>query len=68
MTDMPLPCQSSISAAARSSTGSGKTAGPGLKLNARIRILAIEAGKPDIVAARETATPGRRDPAGGGRQ
>jgi hypothetical protein len=29
---MPLPCQSSISAAACCSTGSGNTAGPALKL------------------------------------
>jgi phage tail sheath gpL-like len=33
LTDMPLPCQSSISAAACCSTGSGNTAGPALKLN-----------------------------------
>src|SRR6266571_2896336 len=36
ITDMPLPCQSSISAAAVRNTSSGSTAGPGLKLNTRI--------------------------------
>jgi hypothetical protein len=36
ITDMPLPCQSSISAAAARSTGSGSTAGPALKLKIRI--------------------------------
>src|SRR6185369_1938346 len=36
ITDMPLPCQSSISAAALRSTASGSTAGPALKLNTRI--------------------------------
>ena len=36
ITDMPLPCQSSISAAACCSTGSGSTAGPALKLNTRM--------------------------------
>src|SRR5215468_7985270 len=38
ITDMPLPCQSSISAAALRKTGSGTTAGPGLKLNTRINV------------------------------
>ena len=32
ITDMPEPCQSSISSAAWRSTGSGKAAGPALKL------------------------------------
>ena len=36
ITDMPLPCQSSISSAAWRSTGSGRAAGPGLKLNGRV--------------------------------
>src|SRR5450755_262649 len=36
ITDTPLPCQSSISTAAWRSTGSGRTAGPGLKLNGRV--------------------------------
>src|SRR5215467_10092722 len=36
MTDMPLPCQSSISAAAFRNTGSGRAAGPGLKLKTLI--------------------------------
>ena len=35
ITDMPLPCQSSISAAAWRITGSGRTAGPALKLMTR---------------------------------
>src|SRR5207249_3762563 len=38
ITDMPLPCQSSISAAAFCNTGSGSTAGPALKLKTRMRI------------------------------
>src|SRR5262252_3994512 len=38
ITDMPLPCQSSISAAAVRNTGSGRTAGPGLKLKTRINV------------------------------
>src|SRR3954467_900176 len=33
MTDIPDPCQSSISSRAFSRTGCGKTAGPALKLN-----------------------------------
>ncbi len=37
ITDMPLPCQSSISAAACASTLSGSAAGPALKLKTRIR-------------------------------
>src|SRR5438270_6771097 len=36
ITDMPDPCQSSISEAAFSSTSSGRTAGPALKLNTRV--------------------------------
>src|SRR5262252_6732795 len=36
ITDMPEPCQSSISAAACSSTSSGRTAGPALKLKTRL--------------------------------
>src|SRR5262249_24774555 len=36
MTDMPLPRQSSISAAACRSTSSGSTAGPALKFHTRI--------------------------------
>src|SRR5262249_51687721 len=36
ITHMPVPCQSSISAAAVRSTGSGSTAGPGLKLKMRM--------------------------------
>src|SRR5207245_2151707 len=36
ITDMPEPCQSSISAAACASTSSGSTAGPALKLNTRV--------------------------------
>src|SRR2546423_509240 len=36
ITDMPDPCQSSISAAPRASTSSGRTAGPALKLNTRV--------------------------------
>src|SRR3954463_16460231 len=36
VTDMPVPCQSSISSAARRRTGSGRTAGPGLKLKGRV--------------------------------
>src|SRR5204862_8346095 len=36
ITDMPEPCQSSISEAAFSSTSSGRTAGPALKLNTRV--------------------------------
>ena len=36
ITDMPLPCQSSISSAAWRSTGSGRTAGPALKLKTRV--------------------------------
>src|SRR5213078_3106973 len=36
ITDMPDPCQSSISEAACSSTSSGRTAGPALKLNTRV--------------------------------
>src|SRR5882762_8822262 len=36
ITDMPDPCQSSISAAACSSTSSGRTAGPALKLKTRV--------------------------------
>jgi len=39
ITDMPLPCQSSISAAARSSTSRGNTAGPALKLKTFIALL-----------------------------
>src|SRR4030095_4758404 len=38
ITDMPLPCQSSISAAACCSTGAGSTAGPALKLKTRMRL------------------------------
>src|SRR5215470_13363825 len=37
ITDMPLACQSSISAAALRSTASGSVAGPGLKLKTRIK-------------------------------
>src|SRR5712691_7164307 len=36
ITDMPDPCQSSISAAACASTSSGRTAGPALKLKTRV--------------------------------
>ncbi len=36
ITDMPLPCQSSISSAACRSTGSGSAAGPALKLKTRV--------------------------------
>src|SRR5262245_44090414 len=36
ITDMPDPCQSSISAAACSRTCSGRTAGPALKLKTRL--------------------------------
>src|SRR5712692_2520215 len=36
ITDMPDPCQSSISAAACASTSSGRTAGPALKLKIRV--------------------------------
>src|SRR5438046_5811122 len=36
ITDMPEPCQSSISAAPRASTSSGRTAGPALKLKTRV--------------------------------
>ena len=36
ITDMPLPCQSSISSAAMRSTDSGSTAGPALKLKTRV--------------------------------
>src|SRR5688500_6929002 len=36
ITDMPDPCQSSISSAAWRSTGSGSAAGPALKLNTRV--------------------------------
>jgi len=36
ITDMPLPCQSSISPAAMRSTSSGRTAGPALKLKIRM--------------------------------
>ena len=39
ITDMPLPCQSSISAAALLSTASGSTAGPALKLNTLATII-----------------------------
>src|SRR4051812_15356004 len=39
MTLMPLPCQSSISAATRRSTGSGRVAGPGAKLNGRDEVI-----------------------------
>ena len=42
ITDMPLPCQSSISSAHRRSTGSGRTAGPGLKLKGRVMATIIE--------------------------
>src|SRR6266568_3279979 len=42
ITDMPEPCQSSISAAACASTSSGRTAGPALKLKTRVsRLLPI---------------------------
>src|SRR5436190_9559263 len=37
ITDMPLPCQSSISAAACRKTDSGSTAGPALKLKTRMK-------------------------------
>src|SRR5438477_2137368 len=36
ITDMPLPCQSSISSAAWRRTGSGRVAGPALKLKTRV--------------------------------
>src|SRR5258708_3488528 len=36
ITDMPDPCQSSISPAACASTSSGRTAGPALKLKTRV--------------------------------
>ncbi len=36
ITDMPLPCQSSISPAAVRRTSSGSTAGPALKLKIRM--------------------------------
>src|SRR5207244_2220385 len=36
ITDMPDPCQSSISSAAWRSTGSGRAAGPALKLKTRV--------------------------------
>ena len=36
ITDMPEPCQSSISSAAWRSTGSGSVAGPALKLKTRV--------------------------------
>src|SRR6266853_749869 len=36
ITDIPEPCQSSISAAACASTSSGRTAGPALKLKTRV--------------------------------
>jgi hypothetical protein len=38
ITLMPLPCQSSISAAAWRSTGSGRAAGPALKLKTRVMV------------------------------
>src|SRR5262245_48327565 len=43
ITDMPEPCQSSISEAACSRTSSGRTAGPALKLKTRLlrRVLAV---------------------------
>src|SRR5450631_3380993 len=39
ITPMPEPCQSSISAAAWRSTGSGRAAGPAEKLNTRATLL-----------------------------
>src|SRR3990167_10550473 len=44
ITDMPLPCQSSISSAALRSTGSGRVEGPGLKLKARVMGFSLLAG------------------------
>src|SRR5436190_13105367 len=57
ITDMPLPCQSSISSAAWRSTGSGSTAGPALKLMTR-----------DMARAPElnVVTPGRYGVGGNG--
>ena len=45
ITDMPEPFQSSISAAAWRNTGSGRAAGPGLKLKGRV-IAALSSGRP----------------------
>src|SRR5688572_30205088 len=52
ITDMPLPCQSSISCAARCRTGSGKTAGPALKLNTRGTRASLLQGPVGAVASR----------------
>ena len=53
MTPMPLPCQSSISAAACRSTSSGIAAGPAEKLNGRCRL------KVEEVVKRHCASPHR---------
>src|SRR5437763_7492620 len=50
ITDMPLPCQSSISAAAVRRTDSGRTAGPGLKL--KMRIGSLVRPSPHVAAKR----------------
>src|ERR1019366_4651732 len=42
ITDIPDPFQSSISSAAWRKTGSGRAAGPGLKLNGRVMVRIIE--------------------------
>src|SRR5690349_3721087 len=71
ITDMPLPCQSSISAAAVRRTGSGSTAGPALKLKIRIvkaLIVARLVGKATLSGADgrfHNSRLGRPLPAGG---
>ena len=42
ITDMPEPCQSSISSAAWRNTGSGRVAGPGLKLKTRVMRVSVK--------------------------
>src|SRR4051812_17374462 len=64
ITDMPLPCQSSISSAACRSTDSGSTAGPALKLKTRGMAGLRGRGRGDRSGGRATSAP----PADGARQ
>src|SRR5437660_5984833 len=56
ITDMPLPCQSSISAAACCRTTSGSTAGPALKLTTRMKKFRCS-GEMDTPAASDACAP-----------
>src|SRR3954471_15656371 len=62
ITDMPEPCQSSISSAAWRSTGSGSAAGPALKLKTRvIAVVGSVASESAIIVLARPAYRARRE-------